>query len=362
MACDGIGPSQTCLNLLDGAYRSGAAVEVHADRARVASPGYPLRTTLPRTLSWLPYSAVAGWTGPLTEQRFVTRLRPGDIAYLWPAASVAVHRTLHRRGVPVVLEGINTRMASAKRVLDAAYADLGLPPGHDITQQRIDEEERKLEYATAIFAPSGQVERALAGTPLEKRILRSSYGVDMTRAPARQDYGGRRALTFLFCGFACVRKGMHTLLEAWRQVPAPHRLVIVGRLEPAIERLYGDVLASERVTAAGFQDDVHAWFAQADVFVFPSLEEGDPQVTYEAALHGLPIVATPAGGGRLGEAPGVVARIAPGEPHRLADTLRDLAEAPAARERLGRAARAAVAGFDWHLVGARRAAMLREIG
>ena len=35
------------------------------------------------------------------------------------------------------------------------------------------------------------------------------------------------------------------------------------------------------------------------MFVFPTLEEGDPQVTYEAAGCGLPILTTPMGAGRL---------------------------------------------------------------
>jgi glycosyltransferase involved in cell wall biosynthesis len=34
-----------------------------------------------------------------------------------------------------------------------------------------------------------------------------------------------------------------------------------------------------------------------DAFVFPSLEEGGPQVTYEAAAYGLPLIVTPMGGG-----------------------------------------------------------------
>ena len=51
-------------------------------------------------------------------------LKDGDIAYLWPAASLNIHKTLHDRGVPIVLEAINTRMASAKRILDDAYEEL----------------------------------------------------------------------------------------------------------------------------------------------------------------------------------------------------------------------------------------------
>ena len=44
-----------------------------------------------------------------------------------------------------------------------------------------------------------------------------------------------------------------------------------------------------------FVADVRALYRTADVFVFPSLEEGGPQVTYEACGCGLPVITTPMG-------------------------------------------------------------------
>jgi len=286
----------------------------------------------------------------------------GDIAYLWPSASLEAHRILHARGIPVVLEGINTRMASAKRILDDAYDAFGTAPVHGITETRIAEEEAKYGYASAIFAPSRSVEAALKGSPLEHRILPASYGVDVSRASPKRNYDtGSRPLTFLFCGYACVRKGVHHLLDAWKRMPEPHRLRLVGRIEPAIADRYHDLLASDRIEVVGFVRDVHPHFAAADVFVMPSLEEGDPLVTYEAALHGLPIVASSMGAGRMGDSPGAMEIVDPADVETLTTILSDLATMKTRREELGQTVWHLARGFGWPEVGARRAIALQAL-
>ena len=48
-----------------------------------------------------------------------------------------------------------------------------------------------------------------------------------------------------------------------------------------------------------YEFDLGRLYKSADVFVFPSLAEGDPQVTYEAAGCGLPVIATPMGNAQI---------------------------------------------------------------
>lgn len=360
MACDGVGPSQTCLNILTGAHRARYPVDLFANRARAASPEFPAHLAVPRLFSFAPYKHVAGPASRRIEKSFVEDLDDTDVAYVWPAASLEVHRRLNAEGVPVILEGINTRMLSAKRILDDAYSELGLPPLHRITQQGIDVEEAKYEYATGIFAPNRSVEQALAGSPLEDRFIPASYGVDTSRASPPRSYETEGPLTFMFCGYACVRKGVHYLLEAWSRMPQGHKLQFVGDIEPAIAERYAAVLARDDVETTGFVKDVHPYFAQADVFVFPSLEEGGPQVTYEAALHGLPIIASQAGASRLGDTEGTIAIVDPGDTTAFLATLESMANAPGLRESLGTAARAAVTAYDWDRVGQDRARNLME--
>ena len=361
MACDGVGPSFTCLHISNGMHAAAQPVEVFAIRRRIAKPAVRLHTMLPGPLAILPYKRVVPLAARLLERRFLAQIREGDIAYLWPSASLEVHRVLKERGIPIVLEGINTRMASARRILDAAYDAFGIPPTHGITDRRIAEEEEKYTYASAIFAPNREVERALAGSPLQDRFLSASYGVDVSRAsPERRYDRGVRPLTFMFCGYACVRKGVHHLLEAWKKMGGPHRLQFVGAIEPAIAERYRDLLASDRVDLVGFVNDVHPWFAKADVFLMPSLEEGGPQVTYEAALHGLPIIASPMGASRMGDRQGTMLIVDPGRTDDLAQAMTRLVEDFELRAELGREARTHAAEFHWPDVGARRGRLLLE--
>lgn len=358
MACDGVGPSETCLNLARGATRAGYWVDIFANRSRIRNPSVPMTLALPGPFAQLPHRWIADSASRRTERQFLAAVRPGDIAYLWPAASLEAHRTLYDRGIPIVLEGINTRMAAAKRILDAAYEAFGAPPAHGITQARIEEEEEKYHYASAIFAPNRHVAEELAGSPLEDRIIPASYGVDTSKGSTGRRYEEKGGLTFMFCGYACIRKGAHLLLEAWKRIPAPHKLQLVGRIEPVIAERYHDLLASDKVEVVGFVNDVHSWFERADVFVFPSLEEGGPQVTYEAAVHGLPIIASPMGSGRMSEEEGTMIVVDPQGDAALEEALLRVIESSETREQLGRTAQACVPRFDWDRVGAKRAADL----
>ena len=119
-----------------------------------------------------------------------------------------------------------------------------------------------------------------------------------------------------------MRKGVPELLEAWASLDVDGELVLVGAVDDEIRELVDAHTRSGRVRLAGYVDNPAALYAESDVFVFPTWEEGGPQVTYEAAACGLPVVTTPMGAARLVEdgrtgvvvEPGSVAQIACGDP------------------------------------------------
>lgn len=363
MPADGIGPSHTCARLAGGMARRGADIDLMVARMRDEHTTANVTALLPGPLGHLPYRPIAKPAALILERWYLKRIRSGEIAWLWPSVSLDLQKRLARNGFTIVLEGINTRMAHAKPLLDAAYDAFAAPPGHGITEARIAEEEEKLALADAIFAPSPQVEAALAGSPLENRYLRSSYGVDTSErhpSPVRSDRPQDR-VTYLFCGYACVRKGVHHLLELWPRMPANARLKLVGRIEPVIAERFRDLLASDRVETVGFTRDVGPHYASADVFVFPSLEEGDPLVCYEAALHGLPAVTSPAGAGRMGAERGTATIVNPTDTDAFEAALMLLHSDPERRRAEGAAAARIVKDYDWNEVGAARIDLLRTL-
>ncbi|MEM6486657.1 MAG: glycosyltransferase family 4 protein [Pseudomonadota bacterium] len=360
MAVDGVGPSHTCVSLLRGMQAAGTEVRLYANRNRHALGDLPHRVTIPRALSKLPYKPFAKRASAATEAAYLRALRPGDIAYLWPLTSLATIEAVAARGNPIFLEGINTRMSHARTVMDAVYAAEGLAPAHGITDARVAEEEAQLALAAGIFAPSPAVEEALEGSPLRAGgMLGASYGTAEPVQTALADPD--RPLRFLFIGSLNLRKGAHMLLRAWAEAKIDGELVMAGYLEEAVGQRCADELALPSVRPLGFVRDVPALYRTADVFILPSFEEGDPLVTYEAAAHGLPIIASPAGAGRMGAETGCVDLIDPAECDSLVAALRRHAEDPAYRAQRAAAARTAVADYTWGKVAARRADALRRV-
>jgi glycosyltransferase involved in cell wall biosynthesis len=125
------------------------------------------------------------------------------------------------------------------------------------------------------------------------------------------------------------------------------RLTIVGSgpLEGSLRRSAERIGVAQRVSFAGAvgQDDMAAYYAQADVFCLSSFAEGIPVVLMEAMATGRPVVAT-----RITGVPELVEEgvsgflVAPGNVDQLAGALGRLAASPALRESLGRAGRAKV--------------------
>jgi glycosyltransferase involved in cell wall biosynthesis len=350
------------MRLVDGMARGGADIDLMVARRRHENTSARVSVLLPGPLGRLPYKPIAASATRLMERWYRSRIHPGEIAWLWPNVSLELQTKLAQAGVRVVLEGINTRMAHAKPLLDAAYDAFGAPPGHGITAARIAEEEEKLALADAIFTPSPLVEAALKGSPLETRIMRSSYGVDTSRRhPVIANRDTRARVTYLFCGYACVRKGVHHLLDLWPRMPADAVLRLVGKIEPVIAARYQDLLASDRVEVVGFTRDVEPHYAAADVFVFPSLEEGDPLVSYEAALHGLPAIASVAGAGRMGAEHGTATIINPADADAFTAALLALHGDGDRRQAEGARAARIVQDYDWTKVGAARIGPLYEM-
>ncbi len=229
---------------------------------------------------------------------------------------------------------------------------------HGITDSRIAEEEEKLRLARAIFAPSPGVEASLEGTGLASGgVISASYG-GYLKAERPSSRNQTDKPVFLFVGRLCIRKGVHNLLRAWRGAKVDGTLVLAGSIEPAVERICSDELNRSDVRCVGFVRDVEALYRTADVFVLPSFEEGDPLVTYEAASHGLPIVASTMGAGRIGAETECVVLIDPSDPDTITAALRRLATSLELRREFGKAALTAIRKYEWVDVGAARVAKL----
>jgi glycosyltransferase involved in cell wall biosynthesis len=209
-------------------------------------------------------------------------------------------------------------------------------------------EAERLRRADRIVATGEVVARSLAarGIPAE-RIGVVEPGTDP--APGRPTRTpGSDVVRILAVGAVTRVKGHATLVRALaRLADLPWRLRIVGstREEPETVRALRSEIAraglGRRIRLDGERphERVLAAYRTADLFVHPSCFESYGMALAEALAHGLPLVATRAGGVPATPAGAAALLVPPGDEAALADALRRVIGAPELWRELAEAAR-----------------------
>ena len=141
-------------------------------------------------------------------------------------------------------------------------------------------------------------------------------GVDMKYYSRRPEVMDKSALlrkedvfTFLFVGRIVGDKGINELVQAFgallqQDFSYKLRLVLVGRFESELDPISKESMqaidSTLEIEAVGPQygDDLLAWYAASDCFVFPSYREGFPNTVLEAGAMSLPSIVTDINGSR----------------------------------------------------------------
>ena len=364
---NGEGVGYTCSSLVEGMADPGIHIAVVTSRSRLALSSAEVVQVLPIWARHLPYRWVKSRANERLESVFLARAMhspaQGRAAYLWTGASAGAIAALRQRGVTVFREQFNCHTGTAKAILDDAYRRLGVEPAHTISERMIDDERRVLDATDYVFCPGPKVTESLLENGVDPaKLLTTSYGWEPARfAASHRALEPSDGLTFLFVGTICVRKGAHLLLDYWARSGVKGRLVLAGAMEPTIKERCADLLSRDDVVVRDYSRDVGALYRSADVFVFPSLEEAGPQVTYEACGCALPVITTPMGAGRIvrHDVEGQV--IDPYDAHGWIATLRHVAEDRELRQRMSRAACERAQSFTWPLVAERRRRQFENI-
>jgi glycosyltransferase involved in cell wall biosynthesis len=138
-------------------------------------------------------------------------------------------------------------------------------------------------------------------------------GIDLTHFSRRpevevlaQKLKKEGVLTFVFIGRIARDKGINELCKAMSKLAgfAPVRLVLVGPneddLDPISQEAKDLIANNAAIEYVGekYGDELLAYYAAADCYVFPSYREGFPNTVLEAGAMGLPSIVTDINGSR----------------------------------------------------------------
>lgn len=261
-------------------------------------------------------------TMPLVEIAAVRRLRAGENSPLTlharnrkfqekiPNASLASNDAIiafdtsawilgeraQRLNRPLLLDRTTTHPIAYARIMAAFYRQY--PNWASPITERPAEvsaaESREHVMARRIIVGSSFARDTLVQEGIAAEKIRvNPYGVDWAAfAPPPQPPTTNRPFRFLFVGSVQASKGIPVLLDAWRRLALPDaELWIAGGIGLRERSLIPD-LPGLKLLGQIPRSQIPALYAQADVFVFPSMFEGFGLVLLEALAAGLPIIAT----------------------------------------------------------------------
>lgn len=263
----------------------------------------------------------------------LTTLRPDLVHVITPdPGAVMLIRAAHAAGVPVIYQEVGTPFhpPGFEEVYERFLKVLPLCSGVATLSPRLAREMRRLAELTEmphvvpLIAPDTAVGESRAPRPpgapvvfgFASRLEHLKGPLDFVEGLAAAARGGRPAVEARIAGEGSQRR----------------------RITAALRR-HGLEAAAPLVGTYSTVEERSRFMRDLDVFVHPSLTEGTPNAVIEAMAHGRPVVATAVGGlpDFVTEEVGIL--VEPGDTAALGEAMQRLAQDPALRRSMGRAAR-----------------------
>jgi alpha-maltose-1-phosphate synthase len=290
------------------------------------------------------FSRILSHRAKVALDRVTSRHLDGcDAAIFYSGAGLETIRACRRRGSLSICQVHHAHVLEQERILQKEAAACGLRYAPIYSPAQVRRQLKEFEEADVILCPSGAVSESFerAGLPAEKLVV-VQHGVDLSAElvkPAVSNLA-KRPLRVLYVGQLHYRKGLRYLGEAMQEFSADQ---VECRVVGPDFGLSGLVSApgADRFVKTGPKKgrDLLAEYAEADVFVLPSLEEGFGLVVLEAMRAGLPVIITSAVGAKDFVTDGVEGWVVPpANPEALREKIRWMKLHPTERQTMGRAA------------------------
>ena len=285
---------------------------------------------------------------PLDDIRTLRRL----IAIAREFRPDIVHTHLAKAGS---LGRVAARIAGARLVVHTYHGTVFRGYFGPAKSRTFVEIERALSHMTTriiAITPGQRRELIELGIGDERKVVEIPLGLDLQpfrepvdRAQARSRLGlaPDRPVVAIVARLVPV-KNVSLFLRAMASVPSAVALIVGdGELRTRLEAEAAELGIAGRCRFLGWQSDVHAIYAAADVVTLTSNNEGSPVSIIEAMAAGRPVVSTAVGG-----VPDVVrdgvdgVLVRSGDTDGLASAINSLLADPLQRDDLGAAARSSV--------------------
>lgn len=219
-----------------------------------------------------------------------------DLVHAWSGASKCIFRKARRHGARCVLERSSSHIRDQFKILQEEASKCG-EPFVGSWHSAIDAEEQGYQEADRVFVPSLFVWRSMRSRGVEtSKLFLSGFGADLNLfKPA--NVTGEGKFTVVYAGSKGYRKGLRYLIAGFREADiADSRLRLIGGGCEQISRWIGDDVRIENHPRVE-QSELANFYRAADVFVHPSLEEGQSMVQLQALACGIPLICTTNTGG-----------------------------------------------------------------
>lgn len=291
------------------------------------------------------------WKNQVLDRAVARKLRPLENGIFLGFSGCSLHsiQRANEIGLTTVIERSSSHSRTQANIVGREHRQRGLEP--TASDAKIKRHEREYEAADYIITPSEFAYQSFIRHGFDEQKLRCvPFG---TNIPDDNKYNNNGEFRFLFSGHLNLRKGVQYLLEAWDQISIDATLTLTSGIDKNIRPIVNSYEDDSSVEYLGWVDDISTWFDRADVFVFPSLEEGSARVTYEAMAHGLPLITT-FNSGWVGEDGVHGIEVPTRDPETLATAMRRLYKNTEERKQIGSAAKALVSeNYTWDDYGER---------
>lgn len=246
---------------------------------------------------------IIDFTYPLYDSETSKRIDNVDLLYCWPQVSKKTIEKVREQGGKTLLDYPIPHITTWQNVLLEEKDKTGIIPHSLFSKKMVDRMLNEIDSADFITTPSQFVRESFSENGVvSDRLLLNRYGIEIELFDKIKLKGKNSSkLKVIFVGSVELRKGVHYLLRAFRELdPNVFELKIIGTVTNDMmiwmEKNYSP-LSNISFLGQMEKSKVLVEIIGADVMVMPSLLEGLSLTILESMAAGTPVISSTNAGG-----------------------------------------------------------------